>query len=86
MRRKKVQRASFVDMPEELRPREGESREEVRARHDWLDDNGLSLVDYLGWLREQVPNRRPPSRQKFMTPEQLAELDARLEREGDGQW
>ena len=45
--------------------------------------NGLTVVDYLTWKRAQAPavEKRPPARRKLMTPEQLAELDARIEEE-----
>jgi hypothetical protein len=75
---------TFRDMPEHLRHVDADSPEELkRQRADWLEEHGLSLVDYLGWLRARRPGigLRPPSRRKLMSAEQLARMDAEIERE-----
>ena len=83
--RRRAPRVGFSDMPKRLQRREGDSRERAARRMRWLERHGLSVVDYFGWLRSQDPRgaSRPPSRRKFMSTEELAELDARREREGD---
>jgi hypothetical protein len=88
--RRKAPRVGFDDMPPELHPpQEGrEPSERLAARHVWLETNGLRLVDYLGWLRSRRlgAHRRPPSRRRWLSREQLAQLDAERERNGDPKW
>ena len=83
-RRRRLVSATFEDLPAELEPRERETREVMKARWDWLESHDLSVFDYIGWRREQLPGAalRPPGRRRQMTPDALAELDTRLEREG----
>ncbi len=76
----RMQTRSYEDLPKRLRWRHGESRERRIQRSWWLESNGLSVVDYFGWLSaERGP--RPPARRRHLSPEQLAELDARREQE-----
>jgi hypothetical protein len=79
-----LETATFEDLPVELQPRAGESREQTKARWAWLEEHGLSVFDYITWKRAQNPAtaRRPPARRKLMTADALAELDERLAREG----
>jgi hypothetical protein len=77
--------AGFADMPEPLRHVDADSPRELKqAREDWLEEHGLTLVDYFGWLRARRPGAalRPPTRRKWLSPRERAELDERLEREG----
>ena len=80
--------ATFEDMPRRLRPAEGESREQVAARHAWLEAHNLAVVDYITWRAARRPGARlqPPSRRKLMSAADRAELDRRLEREGRPRW
>jgi hypothetical protein len=59
-----------------------------QERADWLEANGLTLVDFMSWKRAQDPlaKLRPPSRRKLMSPDQLAAFDAQREREGEPPW
>jgi hypothetical protein len=81
--RRKAPRVGFSDMPKRLV--EARDDQAKRERLDWLEAHGLALVDFLSWKRSQDPLAKlgPPSRRKFMPAEQLTELDARREREGD---
>jgi hypothetical protein len=59
-----------------------------QARASWLAEQGLTLVDYFAWLchHRLAARLRPPSRRKLMDAEELARLDAELEREGEPTW
>jgi phage-related minor tail protein len=83
--KRKASRVGFADMPEHLRHVDADSPEELKQQRDgWLAENGLALVDLQAWKRSRSPlaKSRPPSRRKWMSTEQLAELDSRLEQEG----
>lgn len=71
--------ATFADVPSDLTG---------RALTEWLEERGLSVVDYFAWLRNQDPEaaQRPPARRKLMTQKQVAKLDAEIEREGKPLW
>jgi hypothetical protein len=87
--RRKASRVGFADMPEHLRHVDADSPPKLTQQRDgWLAENGLTLVDFMAWRRSQDPlaKRRPPSRRKLMRPEELAELDARREQEGEPEW
>jgi hypothetical protein len=82
-------RTSFSDMPAHLQAVDLNSPDSVKeARARWLEEHGLSFVDFCAWRRAQDPRARlrPPSRRKLMTAEQLAALDDALERTGGPQW
>jgi hypothetical protein len=82
--RRKASRVGFVDMPTHLRHVDADSPAEIkRRRAAWLEEHGLTLVDLQAWRRAQDPRaaRRPPSRRKFMRPEELAKFDEQLEKE-----
>ena len=75
--------AGYADMPRRLQDVDADSPEKLkRERADWLEKHGLTLVDFLSWKQSRDPLARlgPPSRRKLMSAEQLAALDARLER------
>lgn len=81
--------ASFEDMRARLRNVGIDSPPELKQqRDDWLEEHHLSFVDFVTWKRARDPlaAQRPPSRRKFMTAEQLRELDEKLEREGPPRW
>jgi hypothetical protein len=83
---KREERARFEDMPQRL----VEASEDAakRERAEWLEEHGLTLVDFMSWRRAQDPTvqQRPPARRKLMTPKQLAEFDRQREQEGDPKW
>jgi hypothetical protein len=87
--RRKAPSVGFADIPASLRDLSLDAPAALRqARTAWLSEHGLTLVDYFGWLRSRrlAARLRPPSRRKFMSPEQLAALDAEREREGEPPW
>lgn len=73
--------ATFGDMPAELSGATDDAAK--RERNDWLEEHNLALVDYMSWKRERDPlsRLRPPSRRKWLSPEQQAELDREREEE-----
>jgi hypothetical protein len=79
-------RKTFADVPERLRHVDLNSPDSLKEeRAEWLEANGLTLVDFFAWLRTQdLPGagKRPPSRRRLLTQEQAAALDAEIEREG----
>ena len=82
--RERERKLTFEDMPEHLRHVDADSPAELlRARADWLEEHGLTLVDFLSWKRS--PIARPPSRRKLLPRAALRELDERLEQE-EIQW
>jgi hypothetical protein len=84
--RRRAPRIGFGDMPKRLV--EARDDQAKREQLEWLERHGLGVVDYFGWLRSQNPRAapRPPSRRKFMSAKELAELDARREQEGEPKW
>ena len=93
MARKRQQKlANFDDIPEELQAVDLDSPEALKdERNQWVESNGLSMVDYFTWERDQLDARRggpirPPARRKLLTPKQRAELDAQREQEGEPEW
>ena len=62
----------FEDVPEGLSGRE---------LGEWLERAGLVLVDFMSWKRARDPlaRERPPSRRKFLSPKERAELDNEIE-------
>jgi hypothetical protein len=82
--RRRAPTIGFEDMPEYLLAVDVDSPPELkRARADWLEENRLTLVDLMAWRRARDPaaKLRPPARRKWLTPEQIAELDRQRERE-----
>jgi hypothetical protein len=78
--------ASFEDMPKRLRHVDADSPPKLKqARAAWLEEHSLAFVDFIAWRRAKDPlaKLRPPSRRKLMSAEQLADLDAQREREGE---
>ena len=86
--KRRAPKITFADLPRRLQPTEGESREQKAARYRWLEEHGLTVVDFLGWWRDQDPRAAlsPPARRKLMTAKQRAALDAQREREGAPAW
>ena len=79
---RRKQTKGYADLPKRLQWREGESLERRVQRYWWLESHGLSVADYLGWLRaERGPHT--PAQRRQMSPEQRALWDAERER-GDG--
>jgi hypothetical protein len=82
--REAERKVGFEDMPERLRPVDLNSPDSLKEeRAEWLESNGLALVDFFAWLRTKDPKagKRPPSRRRLLTQEQAAALDAEIERE-----
>jgi hypothetical protein len=84
--RRKAPKVGFSDMPELLVDAQDDAAR--RERTTWLEEHGLTLVDFLAWKRSRDPlaELRPPSRRKLMRPDELAVLDALREREGPPPW
>ena len=79
---KRRKTATFGDMPQRLVDAEDDAAKQ--ERNEWLEAKGLALVDFMSWKREQnsAAKLRPPARRRLLRPQERAELDARLEREG----
>jgi hypothetical protein len=77
---KRQKQATFDDLPKRLKLRDGESRERAAERWKWLEEHGLSVVDYFAWLHAR---RGPhvPARRKLMSADQLRKLDEQREAE-----
>ena len=70
--------ARFEDMPAELRFKSDQEPGVVDARHRWLEEHGLSLVDYLGWERSFSPHA-PARRSGPLPPDVLRAIAAEEE-------
>jgi hypothetical protein len=87
--RRKAPQVGFADMPAALRDLPPDAPDAVKAgRADWLEEHGLTLVEYFGWLRSRNPEavKRPPARRKLLSPKERARLDAERELEGAPLW
>ena len=78
-------KTTFSDMPAHLQHVDlGSPGSLEHERAKWLEEAGLSFVDFMSWRRSKNPAAalRPPARRRLLSPQERAELDARLEREG----
>jgi hypothetical protein len=84
--RRKLRGLGFTDTPQRLVYAGDNATKRVRAA--WLEQAALAFVDFCIWRRRQDPvaKLRPPSRRKFLSAAELAELDKEREREGDSRW
>jgi hypothetical protein len=85
--RENERKASFEDLPVHLVDAVSpDVPDEVkRELHEWVESHGLLMVDFFTWKRDQLDKargtKRPPTRRRWLSGRERAELDAEREKE-----